>query len=137
MSKHGPWQARLGHALLCAVLVCLGLPGFAWGAAGQPDPGFGSSGQVSGGHGALGPVAVDDQGRILTPGWGYTPNAGDAVVVKRYLSDGSADSAFGDHGQAAVETIPADAQQGAFAVAVAQTPDGGIIVAYQLSGSGR
>ncbi len=91
---------------------------------GSTDGGFGGSGGVTvdaGGHDAITAVALQPDGRLVATGFGVGATGHGQTIVRRFLSDGSADPAFTPYREAfGVDDTPVGVvAQGSGAVVVA------------------
>jgi uncharacterized delta-60 repeat protein len=101
-----------------------GTPDESFGTAGSIQPDFGGSYGTS-----LSDVLPDRAGRLTVVG---SPSSGSTspttFSVRRYLADGSRDTAFGTNGETRLQGDPQSVAAGAL------TPDGGVLLAFPVDG---
>ncbi|MDQ0312841.1 putative delta-60 repeat protein/putative repeat protein (TIGR01451 family) [Kitasatospora herbaricolor] len=137
---------RAGVAGAAGAALLLALPGVAWAAPGDLDPGFGTGGRVTTDFGGSGDearaLAVQADGRIVAAG----VRDGDFALA-RYNTDGSLDAGFGtggrvttdfDGGGDAANGVAVQADGRIVAVGVSESSAGGnffSVVRYNADGS--
>jgi uncharacterized delta-60 repeat protein len=126
--------SRWAIIMTIVLSVALVLVAIARAAPGDLDPTFGTGGKVIGNLGGLDyatATAIQNDGKIIVAG-SSNRGSGDDFAVVRYHTNGFIDNSFGTNGQVITDFLGFTEQ----ANAVALQPDGKIVVAGYVYGSG-